>query len=70
MDLTIIVALIAVLGGIATQLVIAIVNKKATTAIINYRVDALEVKVMKYNNLIERMYCVEEKVTQIEKRID
>lgn len=70
MDQTIIVTIIAVLGGIAAQLVIAIVNKKATTAIINYRVDALEVKVMKHNNLIERMYCVEEKVTQIEKRID
>lgn len=70
MDSTIIVALIVALGGIATQIAIAVVNKKATAEIINYRVGELETKVMKHNNLIERMTICEESTKSAHHRID
>ena len=49
---TIIVAAIGLIGTLAS---VYFANKK-TTALILYRVDQLEQKVNKYNNLIDRMY--------------
>lgn len=65
MDSTIVVAVIVALGGIATQLVIAAVNKKTTSEIINYRVGELEKKVMKHNTLVERMTVCEESIKHV-----
>lgn len=70
MDPTIIVAGIMAGGTICTQVVIAAVNKKSTTEIINYRVGELEKKVMKHNNLIERMTKCEESTKSAHHRID
>lgn len=70
MDSTVIVALIIALGGIITQTIIAAVSKKSTTNIINYRVGELESKVLKHNNLIERMYVCEESTKSAHHRID
>ncbi len=70
MEATITVALIIAVGGIVTQLLIAAVSKKATTEIINYRVGQLETKVMKHNNLVERMTVVEESIKSAHHRID
>ena len=67
---TIIVAVIGLIGTLAS---VYFVNKK-TTALILYRVDQLEQKVNKHNNLIDRMYKAEsnielsqEEIEQIEK---
>ena len=68
-DVTIIVALVIAGGGIATQTIIAAISKKSTTNIINYRVGELEAKVLKHNNLIERMYACEESVKSAHHRI-
>lgn len=62
MDPTIIVAAIMAGGTIVAQLVIAYINKKTTTEIINYRVGELEKKVTAHNNLIERTYCIEKAI--------
>ena len=65
MDQTIIVAGIMAGGTVATQLIIAAVNRKATTKIINYRVDQLEVKVMEHNKLIARVAICETKLENL-----
>lgn len=54
------VALIMSAGTIITQLVIAAVNKRTTTEIINYKIGNLEKEVKKHNSLVERMYKVEQ----------
>lgn len=54
------VALIMSAGTIITQLVIAAVNKRTTTEIINYKIGSLEKEVKKHNSLVERMYKVEQ----------
>lgn len=59
MSETIIVALIAFAGTFAGSLV----AQRKTTALIAYRIEQLEIKVGKHNNLIERTY-------QLEKRCD
>ena len=48
---------IGTFGGIRTS------NK-----LTNYKIDELTKKVEKHNNLIERMYKIEERVTVLEKR--
>ena len=65
MDPTIIVAVIMAGGTVATQLIIAAVNRRATTKIINYRVDQLEVKVMEHNKLISRVAICETKLKSL-----
>jgi hypothetical protein len=70
MDPTIITAGIMAGGTICTQVIIATVNKKSTTEIINYRVDELEKKVMKHNNLVERMTKCESSIKSAHHRID
>ena len=59
---SIIVALITAAGAlIGTYLA----NRKAA-ALMEYRLEQLEKKVDKHNNLVERMYHVEERVTVLE----
>lgn len=58
---TIIVAAISLIG----TLVGSYLSNSKTTALISYRLDQLEGKVNKHNNLVERMYKVEsDQVTQ------
>ena len=63
---TIIVAVIGLIGTLAS---VYFVNKK-TTALILYRVDQLEQKVNKHNNLIDRMYKAESNIELIQEEIE
>ena len=63
---TIIVALIGLIGTLAS---VYFVNKK-TTALILYRVDQLEEKVNKHNNLIDRMYKAESDIKLIQEELE
>ena len=59
---SIIVALITAAGALIGTY---IANRKAA-ALMEYRLEQLEKKVDKHNNLVERMYHVEERVTVLE----
>ena len=63
---TIVVAVIGLIGTLAS---VYFVNKK-TTALILYRVDQLEQKVNKHNNLIDRMYKAETNIEVIQEEIE
>ncbi len=59
---SIIVALITAAGALIGTY---IANRKAA-ALMEYRLEQLEKKVDKHNNLVERMYHIEERVTVLE----
>lgn len=61
----IIVALIGVLGTFARNYV---THRKSMT-LIEYRLKQLEEKVNKHNNLIDRMYKAEQRITVIEEEL-
>lgn len=61
-----------VVGAIISGAVALIVSGKQhnkTIALVEYRLGQLEAKVDKHNNLVERMYDVEEKVSVQEEKI-
>lgn len=62
---TIIVALFSLVG---TLVGVYVANSK-TTALISYRLEQLEEKVQKHNNIVERMYHLEERASIIEEKI-
>ncbi len=62
---TIIVALLSLLGSLGGTLGGIAINSKLS----NYRIEQLEKKVDKHNNLIERMYHVEQAVTVLDEKI-
>ena len=47
--------------GAAASIIVCIVNNNKQAALIAYRLEQLEKKVEKHNNLVERMYALEEK---------
>ena len=57
MSETIIVAIISLVGTLFGSYL----AQRKTTALVVYRLDELEKKVDKHNNLVERMYKVEER---------
>ena len=59
---SIVVALITATGALIGTY---IANRKAA-ALMEYRLEQLEKKVDKHNNLVERMYHIEERVTVLE----
>lgn len=61
--------IVAVLGFLGTLASVYFVNKK-TTALMIYRIDQLEQKVNKHNNLIDRMYKAESNIKVIEEEIE
>lgn len=65
MSTEIIISLITLIGTIVT----VVVSNIASSSLIKYRLDELEKKVTLHNNLIERMYKVEERVSIIEEEI-
>ena len=65
MSETIIVALLSLLGSLGGTLGGIAINSKLS----NYRIEQLEKKVDKHNNLIERMYHVEQAVTVLDEKI-
>lgn len=61
----IIVAIIGVLGTFAGNYV----THRKSMALIEYRLKQLEEKVNKHNNLIDRMYKAEQRITVIEEEL-
>lgn len=65
--------IIAVITGLCVAIpsIIATVSaNRKDNAIIKYRIDQLDEKVNKHNNLIERMFKVEERISVIEERMN
>lgn len=62
---TIIVACISLLGTLAG----AYLGNRRSSALIAYRLEQLEEKVNKHNNLVERMYNVEREIAVIKEEI-
>ena len=62
----VIVALISFFGTIIGSLIGVIASSKLT----NYRIEQLEKKVEKHNNVVERMYNLETRVAVDEEEID
>ena len=62
---TVIIAVISLVGTLGGSVIGAIYSSKLTA----YRIEQLEKKVDKHNNLIDRMYKVEGKVDVIETKI-
>lgn len=58
-----IIALVGTLGG-------SYMANKKTTALIAYRLEQLENKVNKHNNVIERTYSLEKSEALLEERVD
>ena len=54
-------AITAILGFFGTYL-----SNRKQTALIAYRIEQLEQKVNKHNNLVERMYNVEGNITELQ----
>ena len=62
---TIIVAVLSLLGSLVGTLGGIAINSKLS----NYRIEQLEKKVDKHNNLIERMFKAEEVITVLDEKI-
>lgn len=62
MEPEIIVALVSLIGTLAGTFGGIVMSSKLTI----YRIEQLELKVNKHNNLIERMYKVEGEVTEVQ----
>ena len=63
---TVVVALIGLLGSGVGSLCGVLVSNKLT----QYRIEQLEKKVEKHNNLVERMYCLEEREEVLERNLE
>lgn len=61
----VVVALIGLAGSLLGSLIGVIVSSKLT----QYRLEQLEKKVDKHNNVVERMYSLEERVSIAEEKI-
>ena len=60
---------IALIGGLCTAIptiITTILSNKKSNALLTYRIDQLEIEQKKHNNLIDRMYKVENRVTILE----
>lgn len=61
--------ILAVIGGLSVavpSIIATVVSNKKTTALLEYKVDELTEHVNKHNNLIDRMYKIENRVTLLE----
>lgn len=63
---TIIVAIIALIGTISSGILSAIISNN----LMKYRVEQLEKKVDKHNNLIDRMYKAESNIKLIQEEVE
>lgn len=69
MDIQILVAIISGLCVAIPSIFTTILSNISNKKIVNYRIDELEKHVLAHNNLIDRMYKVENRVTLIEDEI-
>ena len=65
MDTNIIIALIGLLSSVLVQFGGILINSKLT----NYRIEQLEKEVQKHNNLVERVYKLEQDAAVQEEKI-
>ena len=73
MGTAIIAGAATVIGAIISGIVALIVSEKQhdkTIALVEYRLNQLEAKVTKHNNLVERMTLAEEKIKVANHRIE
>ena len=61
-------AIIVALLGLAGTLIGSYLANRKSTALIAYRLEQLEQKVSKHNNLVERTYALEESVALLDER--
>lgn len=66
MDNTVIVAIISLVGTLCGTFGGIVVSSRLT----NYRIEQLEKKVEKHNNLVERTFVLEEKAKVADHRLD
>lgn len=60
---------IALIGGLCTAIptiITTILSNNKNKTLLTYRIDQLEIEQKKHNNLIDRMYKVENRVTLLE----
>jgi len=57
---TAVATVVSALIGAAVSIIVCVINNNKQTALIAYRLQELEKRVEKHNNLVERMYHVEE----------
>lgn len=60
--------IVALITGAFSFLGVYISNRKSA-AVVEYRLEQLEKKVQAHNNLVERMYAIEEKQTLTEEKL-
>ena len=61
--------IIAIIGGLCTAIpsvIATISSNKRNNDLVIYRIDELDKKVHEHNNLIDRMYKIESRVTLLE----
>ena len=61
----IVTAIVSIASGVGTLLGVILTNSKSK-ALMEYKIDQLELKVTKHNNLIDRMYKVEARLDVLE----
>lgn len=66
---SIVVALIGALGSVLGAAIGAIIGIIANTKLVTYRIEELEKKVNKHNNVIERTYNIEARLDVDEEKI-
>ena len=60
--------IVALITGAFSFLGVYISNRKSA-AVVEYRLEQLEKKVQAHNNLVERMYAVEERTTVLDEKL-
>lgn len=66
---TVTATIISALIGAAASIVVCIINNNKQNALILYRLEQLEKKVEKHNNLVDRTYKLEELTSLQEEKI-
>lgn len=64
--------LTSVISGLCVaipSIIATVTANRKDNALVKYRIDQLDSKVNKHNNLIERMYKVEERISILEEKI-
>ena len=69
MDSTILSAIISGVFAAIAAIIVAVIQHRKTMAIIVYRLEQLEAKVEKHNNLVERTYELEKRTDVQEEKI-
>ena len=65
---SIIIALISGLSVAIPSIIGSIIANNSNKKLFNYRLDKIESHVIKHNNLIDRMYKIENRVTLLEEK--